>query len=86
MPFGQFRVRWAPQPGASSACLSVLSRRTSQPVVELALVLSDHSLGTWCGACVAPEAKYMKNGLSGVSAFCWRTQVMARFARSPVSV
>ena len=44
------------------------------------------SLGTWCGACVAPGAKYMKNCLSGVSAFCWRTQVIARSARSSVSV
>ena len=38
------------------------------------LYLSAHSLGTWCGACVAPGAKYMKKGLSGISDFCWRTQ------------
>ena len=50
--------------------LSVFSRSTSQPSSNLPLYLSDHSLGTWCGAWVAPGAKYMKNGLSGISAFC----------------
>ena len=67
-------------------CLIVFSRCTSQPSSNLPLYLSDHTFGTWCGAWVAPGAKYMKNGLSGVSAFCWRTQVIARLARSSVSV
>jgi hypothetical protein len=44
--------------------------------VELALVLVHHNFGTWCGACVAPGAKYMTKGLSGISAFCWRIQRM----------
>jgi cytochrome c oxidase assembly protein Cox11 len=32
------------------------------------------------------EKYFMKKGLSGIIAFCWRTQVMARSARSSVSV
>ena len=43
---------------------NVISRCLSQPWANLPLYLSIHSLGTWCGACVAPGAKYMKNGLS----------------------
>jgi hypothetical protein len=35
--------------------------------VELPLYLSDQALGTWCGAWVAPGAKYMKNGLSAAA-------------------
>ena len=54
---------------------NVSSRSLSQPWSNLPLYLSAHSLGTWCGACVAPGAKYMKNGLSGISAFCWRDPV-----------
>ena len=50
----------------------VSSRSLSQPWSNLPLYLSAHSLGTWCGACVAPGAKYTKNGLSAASAFCWR--------------
>ena len=42
----------------------------SQPWSNCPLYLSAHSLGTWWGACVAPGAKYTKNGLSGSSAFC----------------
>jgi hypothetical protein len=48
------------------------------------LYRSIHSVGTWWGAWVAPGAKYMKNGLSGISAFWDRTQVMAWSARSSV--
>jgi hypothetical protein len=48
---------------------STCSRIASQPASNLPLYLAIHSFGTWCGACVAPGAKYMKNGLSGVSAF-----------------
>ena len=33
---------------------------------------------------MAPGAKYMKNCLSGVRDFCWRTQVMARSVMSSV--
>ena len=29
----------------------------SQPASKRPLYLSDHSIGTWCGACVAPGAK-----------------------------
>ena len=69
----------------SSFCRSkVISRCLSQPWANLPLYLSIHSFGTWCGACVAPGAKYMKNGLSGSSAFCWRTQLIALSARSSV--
>ena len=39
------------------------------PGSNLPLYLAIHSFGTWCGAWVAPGAKYMKNGLSGVSDF-----------------
>ncbi len=45
------------------------SRIASQPWSNLPLYLAIHSFGTWCGAWVAPGAKYMKNGRSGVSAF-----------------
>ena len=48
------------------------------------MYLSIHSLGTWWGAWVAPGAKYMKNGLSGMSAFCWRIQLTAWSVRSSV--
>ena len=43
----------------------VRSRSASQPSSNWPAYLSAHSLGTWCGAWVAPGAKYMKNGLSG---------------------
>ena len=49
---------------------NVRSRWTSQPSSNCPAYLSAHSLGTWCGACVAPGAKYTKNGLSGINAFC----------------
>ena len=69
----------------SSFCRAkVRSRCTSQPSSNWPAYLSAHSFGTWCGACVAPGAKYTKNGLSGISAFCWRTQLTARSARSSV--
>ena len=62
----------------SSFCRAkVTSRWASQPRANLPRYLSAHSAGTWCGACVAPGAKYMKNGLSGISAFWVRTQSMA---------
>ena len=48
---------------------SVASRSASHPWSNVPLYFSIHTFGTWCGACVAPGAKYMKNGLSGVSAF-----------------
>ncbi len=35
----------------------VSSRSASQPASKRPLYLSDHSSGTWCGACVAPGAK-----------------------------
>ena len=63
---------------------NVSLRSSSQPSSNAPLYLSDHSVGTWCGACVAPGAKYMKNGLSGISAFCWRTQSMAWSVMSSV--
>ena len=50
------------------------SRSASQPPANWPLYLSAHSSGTWCGAWVAPGAKYMKNGLSGASAFWVLTQ------------
>ena len=33
---------------------------------------------------MAPGAKYMKNGLSAINAFCWRTQSIARSVMSSV--
>ena len=62
----------------------VRSRRRSHPSSNFPLYFSIHSFGTWCGAWVAPGAKYMKNGLSGISAFCWPTQAIALSARSSV--
>ena len=62
----------------------VRSRCTSQPSSNWPLYLSAHSFGTWCGAWVAPGAKYTKNGLSGINAFCWRIQLTAWSARSSV--
>ena len=62
----------------------VSSRSASQPLSNCPLYLSDHSVGTWCGACVAPGAKYAKNGLSAIRAFCWRIQSMARSVMSSV--
>ena len=60
-------------PGGTTPSLiwraSVSSRIASQPWSNLPLYFAIHSFGTWCGACVAPGAKYMKNGLSGVSDF-----------------
>jgi len=46
------------------------------------LYFAVHSGGTWCGACVAPGAKYMKKGLSGAIDFCCRIQVIALSAKS----
>ena len=37
----------------------VSSRSLSQPWSNLPLYLAMHSFGAWCGACVAPVAKYM---------------------------
>ena len=69
----------------SSFCrANVRSRCTSQPSANFPAYLSAHSFGTWCGACVAPGAKYTKNGRSGISDFCDRIQPMARSARSSV--
>ena len=62
----------------------VASRCASQPAANFPAYLSAHSTGTWCGAWVAPGAKYMKKGFSGARAFCVRTQSMARSARSSV--
>ena len=63
---------------------NVSSRSLSQPSSNWPSYFSIQSEGTWCGACVAPGEKYMKNGLSGISAFCWRTQAIALSARSSV--
>ena len=60
----------------------VASRSASQPWSNLPLYLAIHSFGTWCGACVAPGAKYMKNGLSGVSDFWYCIQSIALFVMS----
>src|SRR3954451_20064119 len=50
----------------SSFCRAIVpSRIASQPWSKRPLYLSLHSFGAWCGACVAPGAKYMKNGLVG---------------------
>ena len=54
----------------------ISSRNLSQPSSKRPLYLSDHSVGTWCGAWAAPGAKYMKKGLSGMSDFCWRTHLI----------
>ncbi len=68
-----------------SCCRAKISSRSaSQPASKRPLYLSDHSIGTWCGAWVAPGAKYTKNGLSGMSAFCWRIQSMAWSVMSSV--
>ena len=62
----------------SSFCRAKVSSLTaSQPWSNSPAYWSAQSLGTWCGACVAPGAKYMKNGLSGTSDFCWRVQAIA---------
>ena len=61
------------------------SRSASQPSSKRPWYLSDHSTGTWCGACVAPGAKYVKKGLSGMSAFCCLIHWMARSVRSSVT-
>ena len=61
---------------------SVCSRSLSQPWSNWPLYLAFHSLGTWCGAWVAPGAKYMKNGLSGVSDFSDWTHAIAWFVMS----
>ena len=53
------------------------SRCASQPPANCPAYLSAHSSGTWCGAWVAPGAKYTKNGFSGASAFWVRIQSMA---------
>ena len=69
----------------SSICrASVSSRSLSQPWSNWPLYFAMYSFGAWCGAWVAPVAKYMKNGLSGVSA-CWkRTQAIAWLVMSVV--
>ena len=57
---------------------SNVSRRcSSQPLSNLPLYRSAHSGATWWGACPAPGAQYMKNGLSGAAAFCWPIHSMA---------
>ncbi len=56
---------------------SVSSRSASQPWSNWPLYLAIHAFGTWCGAWVAPGAKYMKNGLSGVRDFWYPIQAMA---------
>ena len=66
----------------SSFCrASVSSRSASQPASKRPLYFADHSSGTWCGACVPPGARYAKNGLSGISDFCWRIHVIVRFGQ-----
>jgi hypothetical protein len=59
-------------------------RLLAQGVLTWPRYLSDHSAGTWCGAWVAPGAKYMKYGLPEASAVCWSTQVTARSVMSAV--
>ena len=51
------------------------SRSLFQPSSNrcISLILSTHSLVGWCGACVAPGAYLMKNGLSG---WVWCIRVM----------
>ncbi len=62
----------------------VSSRYLSQPPSNWPLNFAIHSFGTWCGACVAPVAKYVKKGLSGVSD-CWaRIQLIAWLVMSVV--
>ena len=68
-------------PGGTTPSLiwraSTSSRMTSQPLSNFPLYFAIHSFGTWCGACVAPGAKYMKKGRSGVSDFWNSIQAMA---------
>jgi hypothetical protein len=45
---------------------------------------SIHSRGAWCGACVAPGQKYMKNGFSGAIALASLTNSIALSVRSVV--
>ena len=68
------------------ACWSanVRSRNASQPSSNSPRYRSAHSSGTWCGAWVAPGAKYMKNGRSGARADFWRTHAIARSVMSSV--
>jgi hypothetical protein len=61
----------------------VASRSWSQPRSKRPLYRSDHSVGR-VGAWVAPGAKYMKNGLSAISAFCWPIQSIAWSVMSSV--
>ena len=61
---------------------SVSSRYWSQPPSKRPSYFLMYDSGTWCGACVAPGAKYMKNGRSGVRPCCCRIQAMAWFVMS----
>ena len=62
----------------------LLAQRVPAAGRSVPLYFADHSSGTWCGACVAPGAKYTKNGLSAISAFCWRIHAIARSVMSSV--
>ncbi len=54
--------------------------------VELALVLVRPLLGHMMRRVGRTGGEVMKNGVSGISTFCWRDQVIARSARSSVRV
>jgi hypothetical protein len=56
---------------------SVSSRILSQPWSNLPFHRSIHARGTWCGAWVAPGAKYTNAGRSGVRAFWYLIQARA---------
>ena len=63
----------------------ISSRSLSHPWSNFPLYLSDHCVGTECGACVPPGARYTKNGLSGVRAFCcWTHSEQLRSGATPV--
>ena len=55
----------------------VSSRILSQPWSNLPFHFWVHDCGTWCGACVAPGAKYTNVGLSGARAFVCLIQARA---------
>ena len=59
--FGASFVPFGTTP-SSSCRANVSSRSRSQPWSNLPFQRAIHSCGTWCGAWVAPGAKYTKKG------------------------
>ena len=60
----------------------VCSRYASQPMSNWPLYRSAHSGQMWCGACIAPNAKYASHGFVGAIDRCCAIQLIVRAARS----